>query len=306
MSLAAAAVPAWEGPAAPDDLKQVDAGGESLTLWPYTTSDFENPSDPINLLFPNADPRAIREELLKLDGNRPAVRGAARWKLQVDRCHGLRAGGLRRAGRLGGRRRPARLRAAGRAARQPLPAAHPALPLGREHARQRALRVPDPGHGRARGPELGPRARVRDLRHGANRRAHGRPERGRAHLSRASSGRSAVLSTSAWCRRAPAPCSPRWASWLRRAATSRSRPAARRGSSWARSTSSPAARASKTTTATRVSYSIVVPRPFCATGPGRLRQARGTPRLLDDRSHQPIGPLRPQLPRGRHPAGDAR
>ena len=82
-----------------------------------------------------------------------------------------------RAGRLGGRSRPARLRAAGRAARQPVPLPHPAFPLGCAHARQRALRVPDPGHGRARGPELGPRARVRDLRHGANRRAHGRARR---------------------------------------------------------------------------------------------------------------------------------
>ncbi len=71
MGLVAAAAPAWEGQDAPDDLKHIDAGGESLTLWPYTSSDFENPSDPINLVFPNADPRAIRQELMKLDGNRP-------------------------------------------------------------------------------------------------------------------------------------------------------------------------------------------------------------------------------------------
>jgi hypothetical protein len=52
-------------------LKDVVAAGESLTLWPYTTSNFESPSDPVNLIFPNADPRAIRQELLKLDGARP-------------------------------------------------------------------------------------------------------------------------------------------------------------------------------------------------------------------------------------------
>jgi hypothetical protein len=71
LSLAPVSVPASEGPEAPDGLLNVTAGGESLTLWPYTTSDFENPSDPVNLIFPNADPRAIRQALLKLDGNRP-------------------------------------------------------------------------------------------------------------------------------------------------------------------------------------------------------------------------------------------
>ena len=73
VSLAAAAAPAWERPErpeAPDGLKDIVAGGESLTLWPYTTSDFENPSDPINLIFPNADPRAIRQVLMQLDGAR--------------------------------------------------------------------------------------------------------------------------------------------------------------------------------------------------------------------------------------------
>ena len=83
MSLAAGVAPAWEGPAAPEDLKHIEAGGESMTLWPYTTSDFESPSDPINLVFPNADPRAIRQELLKLDGNRPPFAslpgGNCRW-----------------------------------------------------------------------------------------------------------------------------------------------------------------------------------------------------------------------------------
>jgi hypothetical protein len=59
-------------PPPPSGLVDVVAGGESITLWPYTTSDLESPSDPINLLFPNADPRGIRQALLKLDGTRPA------------------------------------------------------------------------------------------------------------------------------------------------------------------------------------------------------------------------------------------
>lgn len=71
ISLAAASALAWERPEAPDGLKTVTAGGASLTLWPYTTSDFETPSDPVNLVFPNADPRAIRQELMKLGGQRP-------------------------------------------------------------------------------------------------------------------------------------------------------------------------------------------------------------------------------------------
>jgi hypothetical protein len=49
----------------------VDAGTDTLAVWPYTTTDFETGSDPVNLLFPNADPRAIRQELFELDGNRP-------------------------------------------------------------------------------------------------------------------------------------------------------------------------------------------------------------------------------------------
>ena len=72
-----------DAPEPPDGVKDVDAGSVSLTLWPYTSTDFESPSDPINLLFPNADPRAIRQELLKLDGSRPpfaAVPGSScRW-----------------------------------------------------------------------------------------------------------------------------------------------------------------------------------------------------------------------------------
>jgi len=78
LSLAAAAF-AGDAPEAPEGLKDVVAGGIAVTLWPYTSSDLASPSDPLNLLFPNADPRAVRQELLKLDGNRPpfaAVPGA--------------------------------------------------------------------------------------------------------------------------------------------------------------------------------------------------------------------------------------
>jgi hypothetical protein len=71
MSLAAATAFTGDEPAAPAGTIDVTAGGESLTLWPYTSADFATPSDPVNLIFPNADPRAIRQELLKLDGNRP-------------------------------------------------------------------------------------------------------------------------------------------------------------------------------------------------------------------------------------------
>jgi hypothetical protein len=55
----------------PEGAVQISAGTETLDLWPYTTSDFETKSDPVNLIFPGADPRAIRQELMKLDGNRP-------------------------------------------------------------------------------------------------------------------------------------------------------------------------------------------------------------------------------------------
>jgi hypothetical protein len=58
-------------PDPPSGVLDVVVAGESMRLWPYTTADFANPSDPINLLFPNADPRAIRQALIALDGSRP-------------------------------------------------------------------------------------------------------------------------------------------------------------------------------------------------------------------------------------------
>lgn len=62
-------------PWTPSGVIHVSAGGESLALWPYTTDDFETPSDPINLIFPNADPREIRQELMKPKGSRPFPHG---------------------------------------------------------------------------------------------------------------------------------------------------------------------------------------------------------------------------------------
>ena len=58
----------------PAALASVTAGGVSLSLWPYTGSDFAGtPQDPVNLVFTGqADPRAIRAALFALPGNRTA------------------------------------------------------------------------------------------------------------------------------------------------------------------------------------------------------------------------------------------
>jgi hypothetical protein len=52
-----------------------NAGSEQLKLWPFTTSNYlpgaAGQSDPVNLVFLYADPRAIRQELMTLDGDRP-------------------------------------------------------------------------------------------------------------------------------------------------------------------------------------------------------------------------------------------
>jgi hypothetical protein len=55
-------------PAPATVIRTVD--GEVLTLGPYATSDFATPSDPVNLVFLHADPRAIRQELMELSGDR--------------------------------------------------------------------------------------------------------------------------------------------------------------------------------------------------------------------------------------------
>jgi hypothetical protein len=61
------------GAPAPADRVDVTVAGQPLTLWPYTGTDFSGtPSDPINLVFPHADPRPIRQALMGLEGARPA------------------------------------------------------------------------------------------------------------------------------------------------------------------------------------------------------------------------------------------
>src|SRR5688500_11918602 len=61
------------GEAEPSPIGTVSAAGTELFFWPYTSAAIDGPeSDPINLVFPNRDPREIRESLLSLDGNRTA------------------------------------------------------------------------------------------------------------------------------------------------------------------------------------------------------------------------------------------
>lgn len=73
----AVAVPAPAGESAPPPagVVTITAGGEQLSLWPFTTSNYlpgpAGQSDPVNLVFLYTDPRAIRQKLMTLDGNRP-------------------------------------------------------------------------------------------------------------------------------------------------------------------------------------------------------------------------------------------
>jgi hypothetical protein len=67
--------PALDATAAPPALQvSVPLAGASLSFWPYTGTDFSGtPQDPINLVFTGqADPRAIRQALISLNGNRTA------------------------------------------------------------------------------------------------------------------------------------------------------------------------------------------------------------------------------------------
>jgi len=72
--VAAGQASAWPGrdrPADPPDVVSVQSGSDSVTLWPWTGQDFETPSDPVNLIFlGDADPRQIRQALLSVDGFR--------------------------------------------------------------------------------------------------------------------------------------------------------------------------------------------------------------------------------------------
>lgn len=58
----------------PPGVVTIDAGGQSLTLWPYIGSDLlGDPHDPVSLIFiGQADPRDLRQALLSLDGDRTA------------------------------------------------------------------------------------------------------------------------------------------------------------------------------------------------------------------------------------------
>jgi hypothetical protein len=62
------------GAAPPAELVSVTAGGSSISLWPYTGTDFSgNPQDPINLVLTGkSDPRLIRAALFGLSGDRTA------------------------------------------------------------------------------------------------------------------------------------------------------------------------------------------------------------------------------------------
>jgi hypothetical protein len=70
--LPALAVAGPEAPA-PPELLTVTAvlADRSVTLYPYTGNDYSlEPYDPVNLLFPDLDPRQIRQALLGLEGER--------------------------------------------------------------------------------------------------------------------------------------------------------------------------------------------------------------------------------------------
>lgn len=66
---------ATAAPAPPAELVSISAGGQPLSLWPYTGNDFSaRPQDPINLIFTGrADPREVRSALLGLSGDRSAA-----------------------------------------------------------------------------------------------------------------------------------------------------------------------------------------------------------------------------------------
>jgi hypothetical protein len=65
---------AGHDPLAPGGLVPVPLGGEVELIWPYTGQDYSGtPTDPINIaLLGNADPRAVRQILFGLDGDRQA------------------------------------------------------------------------------------------------------------------------------------------------------------------------------------------------------------------------------------------
>jgi hypothetical protein len=60
-------------PAAPGGLVPLPADGGAVPVWPYTSADLTDaPQDPINLVFAGADPRAVRDALFAVSGDRSA------------------------------------------------------------------------------------------------------------------------------------------------------------------------------------------------------------------------------------------
>jgi hypothetical protein len=60
--------------APPAPLVEIPVGSGTSQIWPYLTDNLFTPQDPVNLVFTGvADPRAIRNALLRLDGDRAAV-----------------------------------------------------------------------------------------------------------------------------------------------------------------------------------------------------------------------------------------
>ncbi len=274
MSLAAAAAPAWEGPAAPEDLKHIDAGGEALTLWPYTTSDFENRSDPVNLVFPNADPRAIRQELLELDGNRPAFAtlpgGNCTW---TDAMGNEQAAYAQPAGWVGGAVQ--------------LACVQPGAPLGspfRLHIR--LFRSHEHTFGSAHFEFLIPGTAEHEVLSWDLAREFVTYDMGRTGVLTAAPSAVGLIPPGAFrAVRRPvylgllqAGAGPLLASLGLAAPASGDVPIPTSGQArvLVAATSLESCRtASKTTTSTRVTYSIVVPKPFCATGPGDFVKLEG-------------------------------
>ena len=75
MAIAAPTIAGQSAPP-PAGVVTIDAGRDQLTLWPFITTNYlpgdSGKSDPINLVFLNTDPRAIRQELMQLGGDRAA------------------------------------------------------------------------------------------------------------------------------------------------------------------------------------------------------------------------------------------
>jgi hypothetical protein len=71
LALSASALGAHDATPPPDPVT-VSLGSRTYTLWPYTSTDLSSPSDPVNLVILNADPREVRQALLALNGDRTA------------------------------------------------------------------------------------------------------------------------------------------------------------------------------------------------------------------------------------------